>query len=201
MTLSRRATLLPALIFLAQSVPALCQNDVAGTVKQMEQLEVLQSRMAQGDRTAVDAQTILLASMGATLLKASSAEWKDGRFAEAGVKYLLAGGSPRVVEQLVRKHGFLKDDGLLMGALAYVSGREPEARDRLESTRPSTLPRSLGAQTAFMMSVLTGGSNPGAALDLLDLARTLAPGGLLEEAALRREIVLLTKSGRSESVV
>ena len=103
-----------------------------------------------------------------------------------------------MLEQLARKHAFLKSDNLLMGALDYILRRESEALDKLEAIKPATQPKSLGAQTAFMISVLLASSNHARAIELLDLARTLAPGTLLEESALRSEILLLVRSRSAE---
>ncbi len=177
------------------------EDTPASSLKQLEQLEILQSRMAFGDKSAVEGLATHLAVMGSTLAKASAADWKDSRYTEAGVRFLLAGGSPRVIEQLAGKHAFLKAEPLLMGALAYITGHESEAREKLETIKPAALRKSLGAQTAFMISIVTTASNLEAAIELLDLARTLSPGGLLEEAALRREIILLTKSKDTEKAL
>ena len=52
----------------------------------------------------------------------------------------------------------------------------------------------LAGQVAFARSVLETRRDPKAAIARLDWARLLAPGGLVEEAALRREIGLLAEA-------
>ena len=59
------------------------------------------------------------------------------------------------------------------------------------STRSS---RALAGQVAFARSVLETKRDPKAAIAVLDWARLVAPGGLVEEAALRREIALLAEA-------
>ena len=52
----------------------------------------------------------------------------------------------------------------------------------------------VAGQIAFARSVLETKRDPKAAVGLLDWARLLAPGGLVEEAALRREIAILAEA-------
>ncbi len=106
--------------------------------------------------------------------------------------YLLSGGQPRVVIHLLEGGGVPKDDEtLLRGAIAYELGHEAEARRLLGALDPKALELALGGQIAFVQSMLLTRLDPDKAVKLLDLARLLSPGGLVEEAALRREIVLL----------
>jgi len=58
----------------------------------------------------------------------------------------------------------------------------------------SALDARLAGQVAFAHSVLETKRDPRAATELLDWSRLLAPGGLVEEAALRREITLLAEA-------
>ena len=58
----------------------------------------------------------------------------------------------------------------------------------------TALDRRLAGEVAFARSVLETKRDPKAAVELLDWARLLAPGGLVEEAALRREIALLAEA-------
>ena len=53
---------------------------------------------------------------------------------------------------------------------------------------PKSLDLALGGQVAFVQSILLTTIDPKKAVALLDLARLLMPGGLVEEAALRREV-------------
>ena len=58
----------------------------------------------------------------------------------------------------------------------------------------TALDARLAGEVAFARSVLETKRDAKAAVDLLDWARLLAPGGLVEEAALRREIALLAEA-------
>ena len=80
------------------------------------------------------------------------------------------------------------------GALAYVTNHEADAISLLGEADPSALGSRLAGQVAFARSVLETKRDAKAAVGLLDWARLLAPGGLVEEAALRREIALLAEA-------
>ena len=58
----------------------------------------------------------------------------------------------------------------------------------------TALDARLAGEVAFARSVLETKRDAKTAVDLLDWARLLAPGGLVEEAALRREIALLAEA-------
>ena len=67
-------------------------------------------------------------------------------------------------------------------------GRTPY--ELLGEIDPRSVSLRLGAQLAYARSVLVTAKSPDQAIELLDLARLLAPGTLVEEAALRREILI-----------
>ena len=89
---------------------------------------------------------------------------------------------------------------LVRGALAYITSHETDALEPLSKIDLDTLDLRLAGQIAFARSVLVTKRDPKAAVLLLDWARLLAPGGLVEEAALRRETALLTEAGKSPRV-
>jgi chemotaxis protein MotC len=154
-------------------------------------LQNLQTSIAHGDKAAYSAQPIMLHDMGVAFSAASPDLWKNPENIHAAVAYLLSGGPPRALEPLVQIQDLPKDeDKLLHGALAYVVGREDEARNLLGGVDAKTLDLRLAGQVAFVQSMLVPAKDRKKAIELLDLARLLAPGGLVEEASLRREIGL-----------
>jgi chemotaxis protein MotC len=158
-------------------------------------LQTLQTNIAQGDKTAYAAQPTLLHDMGIYFSAASSDLWKDPDNLHAAVAYLLSGGPPRALEPVMQLENLPKDeDKLLRGALAYVVGREDEARSLLGDIDAKTLDLRLAGQVAFVQSMLVPAKDKKKAIELLDLARLLAPGGLVEEASLRREISLTAET-------
>jgi chemotaxis protein MotC len=90
------------------------------------------------------------------------------------------------------------DKPLIEGALAYVEGREEAAQTALASLDPHSLPPTLGAQLALVQSALIVRKNAAKSDELLDFVRLQAPGTLLEEAALRRQVFVASQTNNIE---
>ncbi|MFN4009132.1 MAG: chemotaxis protein [Pannonibacter sp.] len=159
-------------------------------------LQALQGEVAKGSREAHLAQRALLGRMNAEFLAAPAATWADQRNARAAVIYLLSGGNPKVMRQLVElSPPPAVEMDLMRGAIAYVDGHGEEARRLLAGFEPMDMPPNLGGQIALVRAALEVSANPQEALRLLSVARLLMPGTLVEEAALRREVFLAGKIG------
>ena len=116
--------------------------------------------------------------------------WSNPQNGQAVVIYLLSGGAPQIVRKLPRDKMNV-DARLFDGALAYVEGRQDEARELLKDVKPRTIPSGMGGQVALVQGALFARSEASLAIERLDDARLLLPGTLVEEAALRREILLV----------
>jgi chemotaxis protein MotC len=117
------------------------------------------------------------------------------READSLILYILSGGA---VAPVVRRIG---DDALLAsertlarGALAYVTNHEADALEFFAPLDLAALDARIAGPVAFARSVMKTERDPKAAIADLDWARLVAPGGLVEEAALRREIMLLAEA-------
>jgi chemotaxis protein MotC len=166
----------------------------------MLDVQRLQARMAKGDRDAYEEQRAKMRAIGAAISTARPEAFAIKAERDAVVVYLLSGGQPKDIAKILERDEFPPAErNLLRGAAGYTGGRETEAEKllpydpRLESLR-------LGSQLAYAQSALITTTNPRKALDLLDLARLLAPGTLIEEAALRREILLVGDPRNPERV-
>lgn len=80
------------------------------------------------------------------------------------------------------------DPELVRGVYAYGMGRSAEAADRLLTLEARALSPSLAAHFALVQGLLAMSYSPDRARYFLDEARLLAPGTLIEEAALRHKI-------------
>jgi chemotaxis protein MotC len=155
-------------------------------------LQNLQARIAAGDKAAYASQTERISAVGAAILAAKPEVWQSKRETDSAVIYLLSGGQPRDIVRLVESGAVPASEiPLMRGVLAYVLGNEPEAEKRLSAIDARRLPLRLAGPMAFAQSVLETSHDSAKAIELLDLARLLAPGTLVEEAALRREIMLV----------
>ncbi len=164
---------------------------VSSPLAMLADLQNLQAKIAQGDKAAYAAQPAMLHDMAVAIANADPDLWKQPDNVHAAVAFVLSGGPPRAVAPLAESEGIDKEDRqLLRGALAYVLGREEEAQNLLGGVDARTLDLRLAGQVAFVQSLLVSSRDKKKSVELLDLARLLAPGGLVEEAALRREILV-----------
>ena len=192
MTRPGRALALAALALLAPSVTFADSAKVSDLV---DELQRIQLRVAQGDKAAYASELNQLKTIGAAIAAAGPETWKDKREADSLVISILSGGPLADVAPLLKGDAVIESErALARGAFAYVTNHESDAVGLLGQTNLTALDARLAGEVAFARSVLETKRDPKAALDLLDWARLLAPGGLVEEAALRREIALLAEA-------
>lgn len=184
------------LMALALTAPALADPATARASTANEPYELVralqsvQDGIANGDTAAHGSHIALIRQIGEKFIAADASVWSNAQNGQAVVIYLLSGGAPQVVRKLPREK--LNVDGRLFdGALAYVEGRQDDAREQLKDVQPRTLPSGLGGQVALVQGALFARKEVSLAIERLDDARLLLPGTLVEEAALRREILLV----------
>lgn len=153
-------------------------------------LQAVQDGIANGDTAAHGSHIALIRQIGEKFLAADAGVWSNPQNGQAVVIYLLSGGAPQIVRKLPRDKMNI-DERLFNGALAYVEGRQDEARELLKDVKPRAIPSGLGGQVALVQGALFARAEASFAIERLDDARLLLPGTLVEEAALRREILLV----------
>lgn len=159
-------------------------------------LRAVQDRVARGSEQAHIFQRRFIEKITQNILVAGPEVWKDRRNVRAAVIYALSGGDPRVLREAMTKFVAAEaDDKLWRGAIAYAEGRTVEAARLLLPLEPRAADPGLGGQIALIQAVLTVRDDAAKAIKLLDEARLLAPGTLVEEAALRRQVTLIAAAG------
>lgn len=154
-------------------------------------LQSLQNEAASGNRTAHAAQGKLLRDLEQAMMAQAPEIWDDPRNTRAAVQYVLSGGQPGVLAELLKRGepvGLPK--GLGEGALAYVMGDNGQARALLMPLDPASLHDSLAGHLALVQATLILRDDQKRALRLLDQARLASPGSLVEEGALRRAVFI-----------
>lgn len=190
----RRLRLALALGGFVALAPAAGVADPAKVSDLVDDLQRMQVKVAQGDKAAYGAELNQLKTIGAAIATASPETWKTKREADSLVVYILSGGSLADVAALLQGDAIVESErALVRGALAYVTNHESDAIPLLQQMDLTALDARVAGEVAFARSVLETKRNKKAAIDLLDWARLLAPGGLVEEAALRREVALLAE--------
>jgi chemotaxis protein MotC len=159
-------------------------------------LQLVQDRIAAGDHAALPMQGKLLELADRRLRAASAKDLSDQRNFHALLVYAMSGGSPATLAGAVSRLGLAKqDDAMARGITAYLQGDPGSALQALNAVDPMALPRDLGPFVALVKGSLLAREHPAAALALLDQARLLSPGTLVEEAALRRSVAIAAATG------
>ncbi|WP_371347759.1 hypothetical protein [Ancylobacter sp. IITR112] len=168
--------------------------------RDVRDLQRLQDRMATGEPDALAAQNALIARIDAAFRAADASAWNDPQNARALIIFALSGGGPGGLRAVLGKGATPAiDERLLRGTLAYLEGREPEALKQLGEIEARDLPDSLAGQVALAQAALWVRRDPARAAVLLGRARLMAPGTLVEEAALRREIFIAAQANELDT--
>lgn len=166
----------------------------------VRRLQRLQDRIAGGDVDGIATQRTLISEIDRAFASADATVWQDPANARALVIYVLSGGTPAVLRDIVtREPKPAIDEKLLLGALLYVEGREEPALRELGEVDARKLPNALGGQIALAQAALVVRKDPQKATQLLDLSRLLLPGTLVEEAALRRQILVAAQANDTDT--
>lgn len=154
-------------------------------------LQHVQDRIAGGDHAALPMQNKLLEMIDRRFRSAEAAVFAEVRNFRALLVYGMSGGNPRTIEAVLERIALGESEfNLGRGVHEFLSGRPAAARRLLAGYDPRAMSQELGAFVALIKGSVSAREAPREALDQFDLARLLAPGTLVEEAALRRTIAL-----------
>jgi len=159
----------------------------------MRELRQLQDKAANGDADAILAQRPLIEQMGEEFTKAEDGVWLDARNARAVIAYVLSGGDVKVLRGLLlRGQPKSLDPNLGRAVHAFASNRRGEALEHFGKLDPLALEPTIAGQVALAQAEFMARFDLDKAIEKLDVARLLGPGTLIEEAALRRKISILS---------
>lgn len=188
------ATPAPAAAVETVAVPAPVSEP--GPIQLVRTLQLLQDRIAQGSVAAQASQGPLIARIEAAMLRAEPGTWVDRRHVHAAVTFALGGGGPGILRRLAASDPLPEPEAALVrGALAYIEGREGDAGHALRDVDARALPPGLSGSIALTQAALAAKADAARSIALLDCVRLLAPGTLLEESALRREVFVVGQVG------
>ncbi|WP_091129795.1 hypothetical protein [Microvirga guangxiensis] len=168
---------------------------VSKPVQMVRTLQLMQDQIAVGSTEAHLGQRGLLAILDNRFMALETEFWADARNVRAAIAFVLSGGNPQILRKLLEIGVPLDQRAFVEGTLAYVEGREEEAKNKLLSLDVKTLAPMLGAQLALVQSALIVRTDAKKSSDLLDFVRLQAPGTLLEEGALRRQVFVASQTG------
>lgn len=162
----------------------------------MRSVQFLQDQVARGNVRAIRVQALLLRRFARTFIEAAPEVWNDPRNTRAVVLFTFSGGTPEVISTLLDQGRLPESErALFEGALAYVRNDLPTAAKKLESVTIDDLEPVLAAQVSLALGQIHQIDHPDQAIEDLANARLLAPGTLIEEAALRLGAPLADAAG------
>lgn len=157
-------------------------------------LQLVQDRIAGGDHAALPMQRKLLEMTDARLRSASVDEFTEPKNFSALLVYAMSGGNPHTVAALMARLDLSEADRKAgAGIVSYLQGDVGPSRTIMAGIEPDDHPEELAAFLYLVKGSVLGAENQRTGIAMLDRARLLGPGTLVEEAALRRTIDLAAK--------
>ncbi|WP_367142525.1 chemotaxis protein MotC [Mesorhizobium sp.] len=186
-----------ALLLLAAGSPsAAFAQDALQPYQLVRSLQLIQDRIAGGDHAALPMQAKLLEMIDARMRDANAEDFKEPKNFRALLVYGMSGGNPVTVAAAAsRAMTDPQSLAIAKGVVAYLNGRPASAIEMLKPIDPMSVPPDIGAFLALVKGSLLAADDPAQALALLDEARLLSPGTLVEEAALRRSVGIAAAQG------
>ena len=159
-------------------------------------LQALQDQVVLGNASAQARQRVLIGQIAEQFARTDPAKWKDPRNLRAAAVFVFSGGSAQFLENVPQEAEPKDADGqLIKAAAAFAKGEREAAGKQLLPIDARALDATIAGHIAYMQAELTAEKEPAKAIAYLDDARLLAPGTLIEEAALRRQAVLVSATG------
>ena len=194
-----RRTLLAGSVFCAAlaAVPARAESpDDLAPYKMIRSLQFVQDTVVLGDHSAMEMQRFLLTTIDDRLRTADPSIFDDPRNVDAALVYAMSGGNPETLDLLIKKDVAGHFDSRLTDALrAYLGGQGSQSVKSLAEIFPEYKRSRVGPYLALVSANSVIRKDPALALTYFDWARLVAPGTIVEEAALRRSIYIASQSG------
>lgn len=177
----------------AEAMTAAQQRNVSLKAK-IKSLGAAQDRNAYGDKSAPGAQD--------NLFEEILEEYDGIDFAKTPVLpdfddilvYVLSGGEPDVLQKFVDNADAPSSQKVLAkGVLSFVNGEGKESLEQLSSVQLMALSPQLIGPMALARASLEAAADTETAMEFLDIARLSSPHTAVEEAAIRREVLLLLR--------
>lgn len=162
----------------------------------LRSLQFVQDTVVMGDHSAGAMQRFMLSTIDKRLRTANIRVFDDPRNVDAALIYVMSGGNPATLELLVSKDTAGSFDNRVANALRkYLSGRGTMVAGGLSTMVPEYRDQRIGPYLALVAGNVIIATDQKKALEFYDTARLLAPGTIIEEAALRRSVAVAVEQG------
>lgn len=165
----------------------------------VRRLQHAQDAIVMGKQGSLEVYRKLLVNYSGLMLAQGKDVWSSKKNLMAAAVYVLAGGNPAVGIKAVEASE-LDDEAKrpLIAVVAYAERNFSASRKLLIALDHTNIPSSAAAQFALAKSMVTSSTDLGLAKAYLNEARRLAPGTLVEEAALRRSFRIVDDNSSLE---
>ncbi|MGV1951117.1 chemotaxis protein MotC [Agrobacterium vitis] len=164
----------------------------------LRSLQFVQDSVVRGDHSAADMQRFLLTRIDKRLRTAAPSDFEDPRNVDAALIYTMSGGNPATLDYLVSRDVDGHFDNRVSDMLRkYLSGKGVLVASSLGEMVPLYQNGRVGPYIALVAGNVTLVKDPAGALKFFDIARLVAPGTIVEEAALRRSFQIAMDTGQN----
>lgn len=196
----RRALLTIGVSLLALGAGARAEEaapmEAAEPYKLIRSLQNIQDQVISGDISALDMQRFLLEEIDRRLREANASVFDDTRNVDAALIYAMSGGNPSTLDLLAQRDVSGNFDNRITSILRrYLNGRGAGAVKQLKEVVPEYRFTTIGPYLQLIGANAMMETDKETALKYFDWARLEAPGTIIEEAALRRALMMTSRSG------
>lgn len=154
-------------------------------------LQYVQDSVVAGDFSAMEMQRFVLEQVDRKLREAKPEDFDDPRNVDAALIYAMSGGNPKTLDLIVARDRYGYFDEEITGIMrAYLNGLVPTTKKPMKEIVEEYLDTSLGPYIALIAANIKAAAKDIESVELFNLARLSSPGSLIEEAALRRSILI-----------
>ena len=189
----------------ALSIGLACMNPATGAeaalqpYQMVRSLQLVQDRIAGGDHAALPMQKKLLELIDTRFHATGGEDFEDRRNFQALLIYAMSGGNPSTIADMLARAELEETDRAVGAAiLGYLLGDVSQSRAALARIAPQDHSPEVAASLFLIKGSVIALDRPEPGIAMLDEARLLSPGTLVEEAALRRTVALAAKAGLAE---
>lgn len=170
--------------------------------KMIRSLQHVQDSVVHGDLSSADMQQFMLGAIEKRLMTADRGVFADPRNVDAALIYAMSGGNPKTLAYLAGRDIDGNFDNRITDALShYLNGKGGLIVETMSKTIEEYKNAPIGPYLYLVYGNAIAQQDPGKAVKAYDWARLVAPGTNIEEAALRRSLLLTTRAGNVDQAL
>ncbi|TCM56016.1 chemotaxis protein MotC [Rhizobium sp. PP-F2F-G48] len=178
------------------------QDENLPPYKMIRSLQLVQDGIVHGDLSAADMQQFMLGAIDKRLMAADRSVFADPRNVDAALIYAMSGGNPKTLAYLARRDIDGNFDNRITDSLGqYLNGKGGLVVETLSKTIDEYKNAPIGPYLFLVYGNAVSQQDPRKAVKAYDWARLVAPGTNIEEAALRRSLMLSTRAGKIDEAL